>query len=198
MDPNLILNRVGRLARLDTSVFDEVKDDPKELVPALIIAAISALLAGLGAFLYWEVAADRLEPDNTFLNAFVLGSIFLAVMYAVAVLITYVMLVQVFNAQSDLQALFRTMGYGAIPLALSVLMFIPMLFPLFAVVPMSLLLVMMIYAARATTNAQPEQVVMAASAGFAVMVLVLGFIAISSSIPDAPIGAGIFAFFLDW
>jgi ABC-type multidrug transport system fused ATPase/permease subunit len=197
MDPNVILNRIGRLARLDTSVFDEVKDDPKELVPALIIAAVSAILAGLGAWLFWEVVPEG-SWDSTFVNALILGSIFLALMYGVAVLIAYVVLVQVYGAQANLQALFTTMGYAALPLALSVLMFIPLIYPLFAVVPMGLLLVMMIYAVRATTTAQPEQAVIAASAGFAVMVLILGIFAISSSVPDAPIGAGIFAFFLDF
>ena len=55
MDPNVILGRVLRLARLDTSVFDEVRDDQNETIPAVIIAAISALLAGIGSFLWWKV-----------------------------------------------------------------------------------------------------------------------------------------------
>ena len=51
MDPNVILNKILRLARLDTTVFDEVRDDVNELIPAMIVAAVSALLAGLGATL---------------------------------------------------------------------------------------------------------------------------------------------------
>jgi hypothetical protein len=197
MDPNVVLNRIARLARLDTSVFDEVKDDPNELIPALIIAVVSAFLAGFGAFLYWQVVVDRLDLESAFVNSFILGGLFLAIMYGVAVLVTYVVLVQMYKAQADLQSLFRTMGYAAIPLALSVFMFIPVLFPLFALFPLGLLFVMMIYAVRAGSTAQPEQVVIATGAGFAVMVLVLGIIAVSSSIPDVPIGAGVFGLLLD-
>ncbi len=197
MDPNAMLNRIGRLARLDTSVFDEVKDDVNELVPAIIVAVVSAFLAGLGAWMYWEVVAD-VTLDNAVMNNFILGSIFLAVMYGVAVLVTYVVLVQMFKAQADLQSLFRTMGYGAIPLALSVLMFIPIIYAVFAIVPMALLLVMMIYAVRATSTAEPEQVVMATTIGFAVMVLVLGFIALSPDRDNTPIGAGLFGLLYDF
>jgi len=69
MDPNVILNRVLRLARLDTSVFDEVRDDQNETVPAVIIAAISAFLAGLGSFLWWKVVWGSDLPDGEVFTA---------------------------------------------------------------------------------------------------------------------------------
>ncbi|MGI8926421.1 MAG: YIP1 family protein [Tepidiformaceae bacterium] len=197
MDPNLLMNHIGRLARLDTSVFDEVRDDAKELVPSLVVAAISCLLAGLGAFLYWQVIPAG-DFSSEFVNTFILGSIFLAAMYAVMVLIVYVVLVQMYKVQVDLSALFRTMGYAAIPLALSVLMFIPAVWPVFALVPLALLFVMSIYAAQSATNADSKQVVVACAAGMTVMVLVLGFIALKmADLPDVPIGAGIFGTLLD-
>ncbi|HQW50496.1 MAG TPA: hypothetical protein PL082_00455 [Tepidiformaceae bacterium] len=190
MDPNAIINRLIRLAKLDTSVFDEVRDDPAELIPALIIAGVSALLAGLGGFLFWQVNFD-FEPDNLFINTFVMGGIFMAALYGVWVLLTYVVLVQIYKASADLTSLFRTMGYAAAPLALSVLMFIPVLYPVFAILPLVLLFVMSIYAAQAVTNADSTQVVMANLVGMAVFVLVLSMVAFSSD--DAYLGAGIFA-----
>ena len=194
MDPNAILNKILRLARLDTTVFDEVRDDANELVPALIVAGVSALLAGLGATLWflflWD---DRLHPDGIWLNTFILGGIFLAALYAVWVLITYVVIVQVYKASADLQSLLRTMGYAAAPLALSLLMFIPVLWPVFAIVPLALVFVMTIYATQSVTNADSTQVVMANLAGFAVMVLVLSIVAFSSD--DS--GAGLFAALFD-
>ena len=197
MDPNVVLSRLLRLARLDTTVFDEVRDDERELVPALIIAVASAFLAGLGGWLYWEIAADS-SPDSAFLNTFILGSIFLAVMYGVAALVVYVVLVQFYRVSVDLQAIIRTMGYAAAPLALSVLMLLPVLFPLFALLPIALLMVMMIYAVQSASNAESGQVVMACVAGLAAMMLILGIIAVSSSFPDAPIGAGQFALYFDF
>ncbi len=200
MDPNKMMNHVMRMARLDTTVFDEVRDDVNELIPALVVAAISCLMAGLGAFLYWQVVPGEFsQPDSVFLNTVILGTIFTAAMYGVGmVLVVYVVLVQVYKVQVDLQALTRTMGYAAAPFALSILMFIPMLWPVFALVPLSLSFVMAIYAAQSASGAESKQVVMACGAGMVVAVAVLGFIALGmTSETDAPIGAGIFSTLLD-
>ncbi|MBK9342218.1 MAG: hypothetical protein IPN07_04035 [Dehalococcoidia bacterium] len=112
MDPNLILNKILRLARLDTTVFDEVRDDANELIPAMIVAGVSALLAGLGATLFYEFNFDY-GPEKPWLNTFILGGVFMAALYLVWVLIAYVIIVQVYKASADLQSLLRTMGYAA-------------------------------------------------------------------------------------
>ena len=190
MDPNLILNKILRLARLDTTVFDEVRDDANELIPAMIVAGFSALLAGLGATLFYEFNFDY-GPEKPWLNTFILGGVFMAALYLVWVLIAYVIIVQVYKASADLQSLLRTMGYAAVPLALSVLMFIPVLYPVFAIVPLALLFVMSIYAVQAVTNADSTQVVIANTAGFSVMVLVLSIVAFSSD--TTVMGAGLFS-----
>ena len=190
MDPNLILNKILRLARLDTTVFDEVRDDANELIPAMIVAGVSALLAGLGATLFYEFNFDY-GQEKPWLNTFILGGVFMAALYLVWVLIAYVIIVQVYKASADLQSLLRTMGYAAVPLALSVLMFIPVLYPVFAIVPLALLFVMSIYAVQAVTNADSTQVVIANTAGFSVMVLVLSIVAFSSD--TTVMGAGLFS-----
>ncbi len=197
MDPNVIVNRIVRLAKLDTTVFDEVRDDARELIPALVVAAIACLLAGLGALLFWKVVPD-FEPDGLVVNTLILGTIFTVAMYGVAALIIYVVMAQMYKVTIDLQALIRTMGYAAIPLALSVLQFIPLLWPVFALVPLALLFVMMIYAVQSASGAESTQVVMATTIGFTVMVLVLGIISVSGSVTDAPIGAGIFGIINDY
>ncbi len=190
MDPNLILNRLLRLAKLDTTVFDEVRDDANELIPAMIVAGVASLLAGLGATLFWLFNWE-FEPDNVWLNVFILGGIFMAALYLVWVLIAYVVVVQVYKASADLQSLIRTMGYAAAPLALSLLMFIPVLYPVFAIVPIVLTFVLAIYAVQSVTNADSTQVVMANLAGLAVFVLVLSIVAFSSD--ETIIGAGLFS-----
>ncbi len=196
MDPNIIINRVARLARLDTSVFDEVRDDPAELTPSMIVALVSCLLAGLGSFLYWQIVPSG-TPDNAFLNAFLLGSVFMAVIFAVMVLVVYVVMAQMYRVEMDLYALFRTSGYAALPLALSVFMFVPMIYPMFALAPLGLMLVFLIYAVQSASNADSSQVVMSSFIGFSVFCLVLGLLAIATSFPDAPAGAGIFGLFFD-
>jgi len=196
MDPNIILNRVMRLARLDTSVFDEVRDDAQELVPALVVLGVSALLAGLGAALYFSVVVEY-DYESVWLNTLILGSVFFAVMYVVGALVIYVVLAQMFKVSADLQSLLRTLGYASIPFALSLLMLLPIIWPVFALVPLALLFVMMIYAVQAATSADSNQVVMATAAGFVVMVFVLGVIALQVGFGEAPIGAGVFAILFD-
>ncbi len=191
MDPNAVINRLVRLARLDTTVFDEVRDDPNELISAVVVAVVSVFLAGLGAFLFGQVV-PAVGLDSGFVNAFILGSIFLAVMYGVAIAVVYVVMAQVYKVQADFQTLFRTCGYAALPLALSVAMFIPLIYPVFALVPLALLFVMMIYAVQSATGADSTQVVISVLAGFTVMVAVCGAIAISTSLGKAPMGAGVF------
>lgn len=199
MDPNAIVNRVLRLARFDTSVFDEVRDDQQELIPALIVLAISSFLAGLGAALHWSIVpASNSQFDGNFVNNFLLGSIFFAVMYVVAGLVIYVVMAQMYKVTSDVQSLLRTMGYASIPFAASLLMFVPVIWPLFAVVPLALLLVMMIYAVQSATGADSNQVVISSVIGFSVMVLVLGLITLQQGRLDVPIGAGLFGVFFDF
>lgn len=191
MDPNVTLNRIMRLAKLDTSVFDEVRDDLNELIPALVVAGVSALLMGLGTWLWWMVNWDSdLNPDGLFLNTFLLGSVFTAAMYGVWVLIAYVVLVQMYKLQVDLNGLIRTMGYAALPLAAGLLGFIPVLYPVFWIVPIAALLVTTAFAVQSASGASSTQVMMANLIGFSVMVLVLSIIAMSGD--DAPMGIGIF------
>jgi hypothetical protein len=199
VDPNLVLNRLLRLVQFDASVYDEVRDDQRELIPAAVIAVVAAFLAGFGAFLWWKTVPDLgTGPDGEFVNTFVLGSLFMILLYGVAALVVYLILVQAFRATVDLQSLARVMGYAAWPLALSVLMFIPILFPVFTLVPLALLFVTMIYAAQSASGADSRQVILACLAGLTVMVFVLGLIALSAGTNDAPMGAGQFGILFDF
>ena len=201
MDINAVMDKVMRLARLDTSVFDDVRDDQQELVPALVVAAVSFLLAGIGTWLFFFVVADSVYRDNydgNFINNVILGSIFAIVLYGVAALAVYVVMAQMYRVTVDLQSLIRTMGYAAAPMSLSLLMFIPIIWPLFAIAPLALLLVTMNSAVRSASNAEESHVMMASIIGFAVMVVVLGLISLSSSAGDFPMGAGLFGVLPDY
>ncbi len=199
MDPNVTLQRVLRLAQLDTAVFDEVRDDARELVPSLVVAAVACILAGLGGFLWWKIVPDLGgDPDSLFLNTVVLGPVFLFAAIYIGGVVSWIVMAQAYKVESDLASVLRTMGYAAAPLALSVLMFIPLIWPIFALVPLALLFVMMIYALQSTTNADSKQVVMSAVIGFAAIVLVAGVISTITDIQDAPMGAGQFGQLYDF
>jgi len=183
MDPNAVLNRVMRLARLDTSVFDEVRDDEKELVPAIVVMAVSALIAGIGAWL-WLVfdkpEGAKVDFGKVLINILVMGTVFTVVLWAVWAAVTYVVLVQFYKEQADLQMLLRTMGYAAFPLSLSLLALVPALGFGFAVAGLVLWFVMSTYAVQSTTQASSDRVVMSNAIGFVVFAVVMALIARST------------------
>lgn len=199
MDPNITFQRVLRLARLDTTVFDEVRDDANELIPSLVVAAVACLLAGLGSFLWWETVANTVSgfPRSQFLNTVILGSAFLFASLYIGGVVAWVVLAQAFKVQADLGAVLRTFGYAAAPLALSLLMLIPILWPVFAIVPLALVFVMMIYGLQSVSNADSRHVVLSVTAGFASMILVAGVISALGDNTDAPMGAGQFGQLFD-
>ncbi len=191
MDPNLILNRLVRLAQLDTSPFDEVRDDPKELVPAIAIVAISALLSGIGTWL-WLVFVKPDGPVNVdfvkvLLNILLLGTLMTVALWAVWVGVTAVVLQSVFKEQIDMMSLFRTMGYASFPFAASFLMLMPYLHMGVGLAAIVGWFVLSIFAVQAASGADSGKVIKSTLAGFLVFAVLLGMFA-----RGAGIGTGIF------
>lgn len=183
MDPNVIMNRIMRLARLDTTVFDEVRDDQRETLPAVLIVVAGCILAFVGVWL-WILfeKPDGLDIDygNLFVKVFLMGTVFTVAMWGVWVAVAYVVLVQFYKEQADLQSLVRTMGYAALPFSLSLVALIPGLHFGVGITALVVWFVLSIYAVQATTAAASERVVMANIVGFLVFAVVLGLLARST------------------
>ena len=167
--------RLMRLVRLDTSVFDEVRLDASATLPAVVVAVAATFLAGLGGWLWW-IMQDFGESGKVMMQSFILGSIFSVALWIVWLLIVYALLTQVFKAQADIQQLVRTMGMAAAPLALSVLMFIPMLDFGIALASVALLFGLTTIAIQASTSATAGQVLICNAAGFAIWAIVLALL----------------------
>ena len=178
-DPNALMERVRRLAMLDTSVFDEVRTDTTATVPAIIVAAAATLLAGFGGWLWW-VFNDIPDKGKIFWQSFILGSIISFVLWAVWVAITYVMLTQVFRRRADINELVRVMGFAMLPMALSLIIFIPGLDFGIGVASLALLFAVSVIAVQAATDAPAGQVLAASGVGFAVWAIVLGLLVTDS------------------
>jgi hypothetical protein len=172
MDMNMLGQRLRRLVMLDTTVFEEVRADREATVPALLVAAISTVLAGFGGWLWW-VVADLPESGDRFIQSFIIGSIISMILWGVWLGITYVLLTQAFRARADANELLRVMGFAAIPLALSALMFIPVLDFAIGLVSLVLLFGLNVIAVQTTTDAPAGRVLAAVGGGFAVWALVL-------------------------
>jgi len=169
-----LVNRLVRLARLDTTVFDEVRLDASATVPSVIVAVVATFLAGFGGWLWWVMSSDfDTGSGQVLIKSAILGSIFAIAMWVVWVLLVYVILTQVFRAQADVQQLVRTMGMAAAPLGLTILMFIPGISFGIALASVALFFALSTMAAQAATNAAPAKVLVASIAGFAVWAIVL-------------------------
>jgi len=171
----VLTSRLMRLVRLDTSVFDEVRLDASATIPSVAVAVVATFLAGLGGWLWWAFA-DFGDKGKIFMQSFILGSIFAIALWVVWLLIVYVLLTQVFRAQADIQQLARTMGMAAAPLALSVLMFIPVLDFGIGLASLALFFGLTTFAIQSSTSASAGQVLVCNAAGFAIWAIVLGLL----------------------
>ncbi|MQA00990.1 MAG: hypothetical protein GEU80_17025 [Dehalococcoidia bacterium] len=177
IDPGAILDRVMRLSRLDTSVFDEVRDREGETIPALIVMAVSIFLSSLGGFLWVMVEFDTDDAGWYLTRMVLLGTVF-----SIGLWLAWALIVQAIvagaNVTVDRMAVVRCMGYAAAPAALMVLMLVPTLSFGIALVAVVAWFVLTNYAiAAAAPGASVSQVLRANLAGFAVWAIVLAILA---------------------
>ncbi|MGB2694101.1 MAG: hypothetical protein WBD55_02805 [Dehalococcoidia bacterium] len=175
LDLGIFVERMQRLIRLDTSVFDEVRQDPAATAPAVAVLVISTFLAGIGGWLWW-VIQDYPDTGKLFLQSVILGSLFSVALWIVWLLITWVVLSQVFREDADWQQMLRTMGMAAAPLALSVAMFIPGVDLGIGLASLAFFFGLTTIAVQSTTTADPARVLVANVVGFAVWAIVLGLL----------------------
>ncbi len=177
VDVNSLMQKLRRLAMLDTTVFDEVKGDASATIPALVVAVLATVLAGLGGWFWWlftDHLTDYKGGGTIFFQTVVLGSILSVALWFVWVGVTYVMLQQIFRARADLQEMIRVMGFAAAPMALVVLVFIPVLGWGLGLGALALLFGTNVLAVQSVTDAPAGRVLVSNAAGFAVWVIILG------------------------
>lgn len=189
MDAQVIIDRLLRFVRLDTGVFEEMRDDATATIPAVIIAAISFLLAGLGGWLWWLIQ-DYGNKGKVFGESAILGSLFGLAMWVVWVLIAYFILVNVFHYTADIQRMLRACSFATVPLALGLLMFIPGINLGVGIAAFGLFFLLMDIGIQVSVDAQPGHVILATFAGFAVFCLVLSLLATR----DDPLAPSVFLF----
>lgn len=189
LDLAILADRLQRLLRLDTDVFDEVRQDPAATVPAFLVVAGSSLLAGIGGWLWW-IVHDFEDAGRVFFLSAIVGSFLSLAFWLLWLAIAWVMLTQFFREEAHWQEMLRTMGMAAAPLAISALMFVPGVDVGVALASVALLFGLTTIAIQAVTDASPAQVLVANLAGFAVWAIALGLLATS----ETPLAPGIFLF----
>ena len=174
MDVNSLIQRLKRLAMLDTTVFDEVKGDVNSTIPAIVVVAVATLLSGIGGWLWYISQSYHYKSGEFFLKSAILGSILTIIVWAIGWLgVTYVMLTQVFRARADVNELIRVMGFAAAPLALTIGMVIPGLDYGIGLAALGLTFGSTLIAVQSATDAPAGKALIATAAGFAVWVIVV-------------------------
>lgn len=170
-DPNVLVQRVRRLAMLDTTVFDEIRGDATALAGSAVIAALSFLLFGLGGWLWYQFQDYNHKGSTLFLYSVILGTIVSLLLWAISAAVIYVVLTQILRARADMNELVRVLGYAAAPLALGLLLFVPGLDMGIGVLSLALFFVMSFLAVQSVTDASAGKALTATAAGFAVFYL---------------------------
>ena len=193
LDPQItfttLIDRLVRLVRLDTSVFDEVRNDPRATVPAVFVVLVSTLLAGIGGWLWWIVEGFG-DAGEVFVESVILGTLFSVALWIVWLLIAWVILTQLFQEEADWQQMLRTMGMATAPLGLSMAMFVPGVNFGVALASVALFFGLTTIAIQAVTPADPARVLVANLAGFSIWAIVLTLLVTS----DSFLAPGIFLF----
>jgi len=172
MNPQVYTNRLLRLLRLDTTVFEEMRDDPEAMWPAVVIAAVSFLLAGLGGWLWWLTQGFG-DKGKVFLESLVLGSLFATGLWLAWIGVAYLVLVYFFHYATNFTRMVRACGLAAVPMAFSVLMFIPGINLAVGIAAIALFFLLMDIGLQVSVDALPGHVVFANFAGLLLFAVVL-------------------------
>jgi len=194
-------NWLLRLARLDLTVFDDMKDEVAATLPAITVVVAASFLAGLGSWLWW-IQQDFGPADSktfeVFFKSLILGGIFQSALWFLWVYVAAMVLSRGFRASADINQMVRTMGLAFAPMAISVLMVIRVLTVPFGIIGIGGALLLSNVAIQATTTADSRQVVLANLVGFLVFAIVLGILAnISEVYNTGGLAPGLFFFNLN-
>jgi hypothetical protein len=187
-----------RLARLDLTVFDDVKDDVSATVPTLTVVVVASFLSGLGSWLWWTFQDFPKGGGDVFVKSFLMGSILQVGVWFLWVYVAAMVLSKGLGVAADLNRLLRTMGLAFAPMGIAVLMLISFLTVPFGVIAIAATVALTYVAIQAATDAQPQQVMLANIVGFLVFAVVLGILAnISEVYNTGGLAPGLFFFNLN-
>jgi hypothetical protein len=167
---------LSRVARLDFSVFDEVKSERTATASAVLVVLGASLLAGLGSWI-WSMQHDDyngLGAGEVFIKTVLGGSVVQTMVFFAWVYLTHLLLTRMFGAQVLFQELVRTMGLAFAPVSLSLFVAVAPLAVPFGVLSLGLALLASNAAVEQTAGVTPREATFANVAGFAAFLVFMG------------------------
>ena len=177
---NLTLTRVRRLLLLDFRVLDEVRVDARATVASLLVAAVSMALMALGGWLWW-VTNDFGEAGSVFVKSVLFGTVCAFALWLAWLLVAYAVLQRLTGAQMQIEPLIRTAGMATLPLALGLLMVVPVVSFAFGFGAIGVWLLTTQAAIERAAGMRSGPALVANAAGFLVWMVVLSLLSTESN-----------------
>ena len=189
---------VSRLLRLDLSVFDEIRSDPSATLGAVMVVFGASVMAGVGSWL-WAVQTNGVDAAEVFVKSLIVGSILQTLAWFVWVYMVFQVLARGYGARTDFYELIRTMGFAFAPVAVSIFVAIAGFTVPFGVLSLAVAVLLTNFAIQSSSNAEPQQALVANITGFAVFAVVMGVLAnIAETDTVGGLSPGLFFFDLDF
>lgn len=167
---------LGRLVRLDYTVFEELRSDRSATPTALVIVLTCGILGGVGTWL-WALQHDNfsgLDVMEVLLKAVIIGSIVQTLVWFAWVYITYMLAARVFGSPVLFGELTRVMGFAFAPVGLSIFIAIAPLAIPFGLLAFGITLMLTTAAVEQISEIESRQAMIATLAGFAVFLIFMG------------------------
>ncbi len=189
---------LGRLIRLDVTVFDEIRSEPSATPSAIVIVLGASAMAGIGSWL-WAVQTDGVEATEVFIKSLVVGSVLQTLVWFIWVYLVFQVLARAYGARVEFSELIRTMGFAFAPVGLSILIAIVGFTIPFGVFSLTGAVLLTYFAIESSSNVEPRQILVANFAGFAVFAVVMGVLANIAEVDSVGgFAPGLFFFALDF
>ncbi len=167
---------LGRIARLDFTVFDDLRSDRSATPIAVLVVLAASVVAGIGT-LIWALQHDEfggIDMMEVLLKAVIIGSVVQTAVWFAWVYITYMLAARVFGSAASIGELTRVMGFAFAPVALSVLIAIAPLAVPFGLLAFGLTLMLTTAAVERAAEIEPRQAMLSTLGGFAVFLMFMG------------------------
>ena len=169
----MLVNRMIRAARLDTSLYEEVEHDQSATSQAMQVVLIVALASGIGSAL-WKLLT--LNPIDAVTG--LVGGILAAVLGWLAwALVTYIIGAKLLGGTATYGEMLRTLGFAQSPNVLLIFSAIPLLGGLLRFVLLIWVLLAGLIAIRQALDVGTGKAIITAILGWIVMVIIVGIVA---------------------
>lgn len=125
MDPQVVMDRVLRIVKLQPDAYIEVAEDESATPAAFVVAILAALLAGIGT---------SFTNADTGIGSAIVGAIIGAPIGLLIVTAIFHGLAKLFGGSGAYQPLMRALGHGYAPAALGIIPFIGLVGSIWALV----------------------------------------------------------------